>query len=93
MSETTPPAGRCPVTGAGDEKAAALLSIVDHLVQHAPNTRIVLMSGLQRADRINHLIELGADTFLPKPFSPRKLVGMVDDIMSSPQLNRESSAS
>jgi len=56
---------------------------VAELTRCSPDTRIVLMSGLQRASRIDQLIELGAKSFIPKPFSPKRMIGVVDEVMAN----------
>ena len=55
---------------------------VKEITRQSPDTRIVLMSGLQRATRVDQLIELGAKSFIPKPFSPKKMIAVVDEVLA-----------
>ena len=55
---------------------------VAEINRQSPKTRVVVMSGLQRANRTDQLLELGADAFVPKPFSPKELISIVDEVLA-----------
>ena len=64
------------------------LELVRHVRDHHPGSKIMAVSGGG-----NHLVsymqlarEVGADDVLAKPFTPVELVGMVQRLLSAPEL-------
>ena len=47
-----------------------------------PEIRVIYMSAYADDDRVHEEAEAGAATFLPKPFSPSQLVGVVAKVLS-----------
>ena len=47
-----------------------------------PEIRVIYMSAFADDDRVHEEAEAGTATFLPKPFSPSQLVGVVAKVLS-----------
>jgi two-component system, cell cycle sensor histidine kinase and response regulator CckA len=47
-----------------------------------PEIRVIYMSAYADDDRVHEEAEAGTATFLPKPFSPSQLVGVVAKVLS-----------
>ncbi len=47
-----------------------------------PDTRILVMSGFARDERIEKLLTHGRSEFVGKPFSPKELLSKVDELMA-----------
>ena len=53
------------------------LCLMDMLRKREETIPIVVMSGYSTAETINEARQMGANTFIPKPFTPDELLGAV----------------
>ncbi|MFQ5785906.1 MAG: response regulator [Alphaproteobacteria bacterium] len=62
------------------------IETISELKRFAPRTKIIAISGGGRTKNLNFLNiarKLGADRTLGKPFRPREIVDMVDDLLGT----------
>ncbi len=59
------------------------IEVMEWLREHHPETRVVFMSGLTEDVTARRGLEVGARVFLPKPFTRRELLDVIEETMSA----------
>jgi DNA-binding response OmpR family regulator len=59
------------------------LEVMGWLRDHHEETRVVFMSGLTEDATAQEGLEVGARVFLPKPFTRRELIRIIEETMSA----------
>jgi len=60
------------------------MELLDHIQEHHPTVRVVLLSDQDNAQNAVRAMQKGAADYIPKPFSTDELVDRVKDLLAEP---------
>jgi DNA-binding NtrC family response regulator len=58
------------------------LEVLQHVKKKQPDAEVIIVTGLSQTETALRAQELGAFAYLPKPFAPEEIQGLVDDALA-----------
>lgn len=57
------------------------LELLESIVQASPHSKVVICSGIGQEQVMQKARELGAQAFIPKPFTPEKVMAVLESLV------------
>jgi len=69
------------------------LEVLQHVKKRQPDAEVIIVTGLSQTETALRAQELGAFAYLPKPFAPEEIQGLVADALAKRRSCGEQAAS
>ena len=56
------------------------LDLLKSIIQTCPNSKVVVCSGIGQEDVMQRAVDLGASGFIQKPFTPEKIIAVLENL-------------
>ncbi|WP_144392718.1 response regulator [Pleionea sediminis] len=56
------------------------ITVLKRIKENIPRTKVIMVSGFNTPDNVRKAIINGADGFIAKPFTPAKILSILDDL-------------